>query len=90
MYNIVMLTSKEINNMNIKKVKTDCGLFGIAYTKEATPVQYETRDNLKTDKAIHLFLGTSGIVPKYRGSKNNTHYYTFNNKQERAEFLSAL
>lgn len=76
--------------MNIKKVKSSNGVYGIAYTKEANHFQNETATTLKSDYSIHLFLGTSGIVPSYKGSKNNTHYYAFNSKDERDTFIRGL
>lgn len=77
-------------NMNIKKVKSSNGVYGIAYTKEANHFQNETATTLKSDYNIHLFLGTSGIVPSYKGSKNNIHYYAFNSKDERDTFIRGL
>jgi len=67
---------------NIKMLTSTSGVACIEYTRPTT--DFNIFGN------VVLPCGTSNIKPVYRGSKNNKDYYSFNNVQERAEFLKGF
>tara|TARA_S200002703_G_scaffold150140_1_gene148288 strand:- start:1099 stop:1365 length:267 start_codon:yes stop_codon:yes gene_type:complete len=47
----------------------------------------EGTDSTVENTAINLFLNASGVVPRYVGSKNDKHYFTFNSKADRNLYM---
>jgi hypothetical protein len=48
----------------------------------------EGSESTVVDTAINLNLNASGVVPKYVGSKNHKHYFTFIDVMQRDKFLN--
>ena len=67
---------------NIKLLTSTSGVPCIEYTRPTA--DFNIFGN------VVLPCGTSNIKPVYKGSKNNKDYYSFNNAQERAEFLRGI
>ena len=47
----------------------------------------EGSESTVVDTTISLSLNASGVVPKYIGSKNEKHYFTFNSKADRNLYM---
>jgi hypothetical protein len=67
---------------NIKLLTSTSGVPCIEYTRPTA--DFDIFGN------VVLPSGTSNIKPVYRGSNNNKDYYSFNNVQERTEFLGGI
>ena len=48
---------------------------------------HEGSESTVVDTAINLKLNASGVVPRYVGSKNDKHYFTFNSKADRNLYM---
>jgi len=93
---IIISIGDIMNNLKTKKliqpITFSNGTSGIQVDAKSSILvineyMYEGKDATIVDTAINLSLNASGVVPKYVGSKNDKHYFTFNNKADRNLYM---
>ena len=75
---------------NFKKVRRSDGTPCIAYTKVLYEFHEENNEELSSYYSVALPLGKSGIRPKYCGSLDSVHYYSFKTRLDRDKFLDGF